>query len=152
MRSEEEIKEGLRKIEEIYLKEFGIQSNKDKPLDIDLSAIGVSKAIERIIRATEICTIKWILNEGGGLNIEEWQYKKVKETMKNEIKSYEEHDYPYFIEDFVRCKIIKEDGEDVEVKMPDGFTQWMKKRDLVPEKHMEEVTKKFIESHKNQRK
>ena len=81
MRTEKEIKEGLKTIEKIYLKEFGIQSNKDKPLHIDLDAIGVAKAIERIVRATEICTIKWMLKVGGGLNVEDWKFKEVKDTI-----------------------------------------------------------------------
>lgn len=82
MRTEKEIKEGLKKIEKIYLKEFGIESHKDKPLTINLDAMRVAKAIERIVRATEICTIKWMLKKGGGLNVEDWQYGKVKTTIK----------------------------------------------------------------------
>ena len=82
MRNEKEIREGLEKIEKIYLKEFGIKSHKDKPLNVDLTAMGVFKSIERIVRATEICTIKWMLDIGGGLNVEDWQYSKVKRTIK----------------------------------------------------------------------
>lgn len=81
MRTEKEIKKGLKKIEQIYLKEFGIKSSKDNSLHIDLTVMDVAKAIERIVRATEICTLKWILKVGGGLNVEEWQYSQVQDTI-----------------------------------------------------------------------
>lgn len=83
MRTEKEIKEGLKKIEEIYFREFGIENTKDNPLNIDLTATTVALAIEKIVRATEICTIRWILEEGGGLNVEKWKFKKVKKKIKS---------------------------------------------------------------------
>ncbi len=89
MRTEKEIKKGLKRIEEIYLKEFGKKNSKDNSLHIDLTAMSVAKAIERIVRATEICTIKWILKKGGALNVDNWKMKEVKKTIK-ELKTEKE--------------------------------------------------------------
>ncbi len=82
MRSEKEIRKGLKEIIKIYKKEFKKDPKKDKPLNINLYEMTVVKAIEKIVRATEICTINWILKEGGGLNVEDWVYKKVKTDIK----------------------------------------------------------------------
>jgi len=51
-------------IEKIYKEKFGTTS----PYDIQLFNMDVGHFIERLIRATEICTMKYVLNKGGALN------------------------------------------------------------------------------------
>ena len=64
MRKENEIEEGLKKLE-AKNKEF-----LGKKLKFDLSgdARSLTKEIEKLVRATEICTLKWVLEKGGALN------------------------------------------------------------------------------------
>ena len=71
MRKKKEIEDGLKKMEQILEKHF----KGENPLNVDLHAKTVSHCIERLVRATEICTLKWVLGIGGALNFKKWAYK-----------------------------------------------------------------------------
>lgn len=51
-------------IEKMYNEKFGKQSH---PLSLDLFN-DPEKFVERLIRAVEICTLRYVLNKGGALN------------------------------------------------------------------------------------
>jgi hypothetical protein len=48
---------------------------------VDFSILNLASDIERIIRATEICTLRWVLGlPGGGLNTEKFEFKPTNAT------------------------------------------------------------------------
>lgn len=55
----------LARIEKIYKEKFGSGSSG---LELDLFRKDIELFIERLIRSVEICTLKYVLNVGGGLN------------------------------------------------------------------------------------
>jgi len=54
----------LARIEKIYKEKFGNSSS----LGLDLFRKDIELFIERLIRSVEICTLRYVLNVGGGLN------------------------------------------------------------------------------------
>jgi len=64
MRDEIALRRDLIITEKIYKEKFSDQS----PYEKDLLVKDPGKFIERMIRAVEICTLKYVLGNGGGLN------------------------------------------------------------------------------------
>ena len=65
VRSKLQLCSGLARILKIYKGKFGVTS----PYDLELYHKDPALFIERMIRAAEICTLKYVLNlDGGGLN------------------------------------------------------------------------------------
>ena len=65
LKDEVVLQRDLMAIEKIYKEKFG--KNTDS-YEIKLYEQDIGHAIERLIRATEICTLKYVLNKGGALN------------------------------------------------------------------------------------
>lgn len=66
IRKEIELRRGLMLIEKIYKEKF----SKDNPYDLKLFNKDAGLFVERLIRAVEICTLRYVLNlPEGNLNI-----------------------------------------------------------------------------------
>ena len=66
MRKEIELRRGLLIIEKVYKEKFV----KDSPYDLELFKKDPGLFVERLIRAVEICTMRYVLNQpDGSLNI-----------------------------------------------------------------------------------
>lgn len=70
---------GLYQLEKIYNKKFG---NDNNPYDIKLLNKNPDLFMERLIRATEICTLRYVLNKDGALNTSEATLKKFRKRLK----------------------------------------------------------------------
>lgn len=65
MYEEVKLHRDLLTIEKIYKKKF----NNEDPMELGLFKKDIELFVERMIRAVEICTLKYVLNAGGGLNV-----------------------------------------------------------------------------------
>ena len=94
MKTEEEIRKGLKQLENVFAQtkqshSIAININAylglpttENPLftgGVKLNVNDLIEDLECIIRATEICTLNWVLEQGGGLNTKKWVLKSPKE-------------------------------------------------------------------------
>jgi hypothetical protein len=73
LRSEDEIKNGLRLSEKLFKKKY---KNKKLMLQTFGGFEKVTNQLKKIIIATEICTLQWVTKKGGSLNAlnkKEWE-------------------------------------------------------------------------------
>lgn len=67
MRSEKELRKDLRRIKRIMTVKYGKKKDTLK-LILDRGETKALKSMEKIIRATEVCTLSYVLEIGGALN------------------------------------------------------------------------------------
>ena len=70
---------GLYQLEKIFEKKFSKDNN---PYDIKLYKNNPELFMERLIRATEICTLRYVLNKDGALNTNEKGLEKIRTRFK----------------------------------------------------------------------
>ncbi len=72
VRNEMELLQELKQIEKVFDAKFNSDKNKDNPCGnpycLELFNKDPGLFVERLIRATEICSLRWVLNRGGALN------------------------------------------------------------------------------------
>lgn len=70
MLEKKQLRKDLKTIQKVYLGKYGYKEGKSGSLEINLKwpADKVFCGIEEIVRAVEICTLKYVLEVGGGLN------------------------------------------------------------------------------------
>jgi hypothetical protein len=89
-RTEAEIREGLASLKRIQPEdvvppfdirlgaEIGSEKHEGERREffarVTFNAEEFMRTIEKLVRSVEICTLKWVLDEGGGLNTEAWAY------------------------------------------------------------------------------
>jgi hypothetical protein len=88
VKTKEQIEEGLKELEGVFAQcteplhvginidaQVMLPSKEDGTLrgTVAMNCQHVVEDLERIIRATEICTLKWVLGLGGGLNTLKWE-------------------------------------------------------------------------------